>query len=127
VGIEAIEGTAYPRLGQTRAINTIRRIIDRYGEEHMRLVLRTLADTSNNKAVVDEIGLWMCSDMVMAFRDEIERDASLWLSVWDKIPVGYLHYVSQGLRGTVKRRDALSGMVYERLRRVYGQPELLEA
>lgn len=127
VGIEAIEGTAYPRFGQTRAVNTIRRIIDRYGEDHARLVLMTLAETENNKALVDEVGLWMASDMVRAFRDEIERDASLWLSVWDRMPVGYLQYVSQGLRGTVKRRDALSGMVYERLRRVYGEPDLLEA
>jgi hypothetical protein len=127
VGIEAIEGTSYPRLGQTRAVNTIRRIIERFGEDHARMVLMTLAETENNKALVDEIGLWMASDMVRAFRDEIEQDASLWLSVWDKLPVGYLQFISQGLRGTVKRRDALSGMVYERLRRVYGEPDLLEA
>lgn len=127
VGIECIEGTAYPRLGQTRAHRTIRRIIDRYGEEHARLVLTTLADTVNNKATVDEVGLWMASDMVRAFRNEIERDASLWLDVWDRMPIGYLQHVSQGLRGTVRQRDALGGMVYEKLRRVYGQPDLLEA
>lgn len=127
VGIECIEGTAYPRLGQTRAVNTIRRIIERFGEQHARMVLMTLAETQNNKALVDEVGLWMASDMVRAFHAEIEQDASLWLSLWDKLPVGYLQFVSQGLRGTVKQRDALGGMVYERLRRVYGEPDLLEA
>jgi hypothetical protein len=127
VGIEAIEGSAYPRLGQTRAVNTIRRLIDKFGEDHARMVLTTLAETANNRALVDEVGLWMASDMVRAFHDEIEQDASLWLSVWDKMPVGYLQYVSQGLRGKIRQRDALGGMVYERLRRVYGQPDLLEA
>lgn len=127
VGVQAIEGTAYPRLGQTRAVNTIRRIIDRFGEEHARLVLMTLAETSNNKALLDEVGLWMCSDMVRVFRDEIERDASLWLSTWDALPVGYLQSVSHGLRGWIKQRDALSGMVYRELRKTYGERDLLEA
>lgn len=127
VGLQAIEGTAYPRLGQTRAINTIRRIIERFGEEHARLVLMTLAETANNKALVDEVCLWMASDMIRAFHAEIEQDASLWLSLWDRLPLGYLQFISQGLRGTVKQRDALGGMVYERLRRVYGEPALLEA
>lgn len=126
VGIEAIEGTAYPKLGQTRAVNTIRRIIDLYGEEHARLVLTTLAETTNNKAMLDGICLWMASDMVRAFHAEIEQDASLWLSLWDKMPVGYLQYIAQGLRGTVKQRDALSGLIYERLRRVYGEPQIGE-
>ncbi|ASY62504.1 hypothetical protein SJ05684_c10460 [Sinorhizobium sojae CCBAU 05684] len=126
VGIECIESTAYPRIGQTRATNTIRRIIERYGEEHARLVLTTLAETENNKAAVDEVGLWMASDMVRVFHAEIEQDASLWLSLWDRMPIGYLQYLAQGLRGTVKQRDALSGMVYERLRRVYGEPQIGE-
>jgi hypothetical protein len=124
VGIECIEGTAYPRLGQTRAVNTIRRIIERFGEDHARLVLTTLAETVNNKAMVDETSLWMCSDLIRAFRTEIENDASRWLNAWDAIPVGYLQSVSQGLRGYVKQRDALGGMVYKELRKVYGQMDL---
>lgn len=124
VGIEAIEGTAYPRLGQTRAVNTIRRIIERFGEQHARLVLTTLAETQNNRALLDEVCLWTASDMVRVFRAEIERDASQWLSNWDAMPIGYLQSVSHGLKGTIKQRDALCGMVYRELRKYYGQQDL---
>lgn len=124
VGLQAIEGTAYPRLGQTRAVATIRRIIERFGEEHARLVLMTLAETENNRALVDEVCLWMASDMVRVFRTEIEHDASAWLARWDSMPVGYLQSVSHGLKGTIKQRDALSGMVYRELRKFYGQQDL---
>lgn len=124
VGIEAIEGSAYPRLGQTRAVATIRRIIERFGEEHARMVLTTLAETENNRALVDGICLWMVSDMIRVFRSEIEKDASTWLANWDSMPVGYLQSVSHGLKGTVKQRDALSGMVYRELRKYYGQLDL---
>ncbi|ASW06286.1 hypothetical protein [Rhizobium sp. 11515TR] len=124
VGIEAIEGTAYPRLGQTRAVNTIRRIIERFGEDHARLVLMTLAETENNRALLDEVCLWTTSDMVRVFSDEIEQDASQWLAYWDSMPVGYLQSVSHGLKGMIKQRDALSGMVYRELRKYYGQQDL---
>ncbi len=124
VGLEAIEGTAYPRLGQTRAVNTIKALIDNFGEEHTRLVLMTLAETENNKALVDRECLWMASDMVMKFKEEIERDASFWLETWDLMPLGYLQSVSHELRGLVKQRDALAGLVYRELRKRYGQLEM---
>jgi hypothetical protein len=124
VGLEAIEGSAYPRLGQTRAVNTIRALIDNYGEEHARLVLMTLAETENNRGLVDRDCLWMTSDLVLKFKDEIERDASFWLETWDALPLGYLQSVSHELRGLVKQRDALAGLVYRELRKRYGQLEM---
>lgn len=126
VGIECIEGTAYPRLGQTRAHRTIKRIIRKYGEDHTRLVLTTLAETSNNKACLDEHCIWATSDLVRKFRAEIERDATFWLEIWDRLPVGFLQSRTQEMRGWVRQRDALAAMIYERLRRVFGQPDLLE-
>jgi hypothetical protein len=62
--------------------------------------------------------------MVRVFHAEIERDASAWLSWWDVMPVGYLQSLSHGLKGTIKQRDALSGMVYRELRKYYGQQDL---
>lgn len=126
VGIECVEGTAYPRLGQTRAHRTIRRLINKYGEQHARLVLQTLAETTNNKACVDEHCLWATSDLVRKFRKEIEQEATLWLDIWDRLPVGFLQSRTLEMRGWVRQRDALAAMIYERLRRVYGQPDLLE-
>ena len=126
-GIEVLEGTAYPKLGQTRAHNTIKNMLERLGQDHTRMVLMTLAETQNNKALLDEVGLWMASDMVRKFWPQIQQNASLWLDTWDRLPVGFMQSRAHELRGSVKPRFALGGMVYLMLRQVYGQPELLEA
>lgn len=126
-GVEVIDGTSYPKLGQTRAHGSIRMLIDRFGEGHARMVLMTLAETRNNLGRLDETGIWAASDMVLRFKEEIERDPSLWLETWDRMPVGFLQSRAHELRGSVKPRFALGGMLYVLLRQVYGQPEMLEA
>lgn len=125
-GIAVLESTSYPKLGQTRAHGTIRNMIDNLGEDHARMVLMTLAETANNKALLDEVGLWMASDMVKIFRKEIDVDPSVWFETWDKMPIGFLQSRAHELRGAVKPRFALGGMVYLMLRQVFGQPELVE-
>lgn len=125
-GIEVLEGTSYPKLGQTRAHGTIRMMIDRFGEGHARLVLMTLAETQNNKALLDEVGLWATSDLVRRFRREIDKDPSFWLDLWDHLPIGFLQSRAHELRGFVKPRHALFGMIYLMIRQSYGQPELVE-
>lgn len=125
-GIEVLESTSYPKLGQTRAHGTIRNMIDNLGEDHARMVLMTLAETANNKTLLDEVGLWMASDMVKVFRKEIDADPSVWFETWDKMPIGFLQSRAHELRGAVKPRFALGGMVYLMLRQVFGQPELVE-
>lgn len=125
-GVEVIEGTSYPKLGQTRAHNTIRMMIDRLGEDHARMVMLTLADTRNNKALMDECSLWAASDMVRVFKDEIEKDPEFWLGCWDKMPVGLFQSRAHELRGKIKPRFALGGMLYLMLRQAYGQAEMVE-
>lgn len=124
--ITVIKGTSYPKLGQTRAHGTIRNMIDTLGEEHARMVLMTLAETRNNLCMLDEVGIWAASDLVRRFRNDIDKDPTHWLDLWDKLPVGFLQSRSHELRGYVKPRHALFGMLYLMIRQVYGQPELLE-
>jgi len=117
--IEIIDGHRYPEIGQTRAVETLARIYRRHGETHLRMVLTTLAETANNKALLDEVGLWMASDMVLIRGvDHIDSD---WLDLWDRMPVGQLQYVCQDLSGLVPQRYALGGMVYERIFRRFGE------
>ena len=33
----------------------------------------------------------MASDMVKRFAPEIEKNASLWLETWDRMPIGFLN------------------------------------
>ncbi|NTS31289.1 hypothetical protein HQ945_08475 [Phyllobacterium sp. BT25] len=99
---------------------TLERIARRFGEGHLRLVLSTLAETANNKLLLDEVGLWMASDMIRACRSIVENRTGDWLETWDAMPVGELQFITHDLSGVVSQRHALGGMVYERLYRRFG-------
>lgn len=119
-GVKIIDRHRYPDIGETRAVETLRLIIERWGIDHARLVMSTLAETANNRICLDEVGFWMTSDMVRVGRNIIEERAGDWLATWDAIPVGELQFIAQDLRGFVKQRHALGGMVYERLYKRFG-------
>lgn len=91
--------------------------------------IRTLAETENNKLSLEASAFGAASDLIRACPEWVE-DASKWLAVWDKTPVGELQDLTHGLRGHVSMRSALAGLIYERLWRAFGprsiQPDLLD-
>jgi hypothetical protein len=129
-GIEIVGINRHPDIGQTRAVNTLNRIMRRHGEDHLRLVLSTLTETANNKGLLTDGLLWATSDMVRACRAVIEERAGDWLDLWDAIDVRLLQDVSTDLAGTISQRYALGGMLYERIARRFGpgaaQPDLFD-
>jgi hypothetical protein len=118
--IRIVDKHRYPEVGETRATETLARIMRRHGEAHLRLVLSTLRETANNAILLDEVGLWMASDMVRACQRILEQRAGDWLETWDAIPAGELQFICQDLTGVIPQRYALGGMIYERLYRRFG-------
>lgn len=129
-GVEIIDGYKYPEIGQTRATVTMERILGHFGADHLRWVMRTLTETANNKALLDEVGLWAASDLIRAYSDVIEADPEAWFEVWDRTPVGELQFSLHRIRGFISQRAALGGLVHERLYRRFevdqAQPDLLD-
>lgn len=129
-GIEVIPAYRYPDIGQTRAVETMERILRRYGEAHLRLVLVTLTETANNKAAMDKVGLWATSDLLLAWSGFVEQRMGDWLEAWDQFPIGPLQACNAGLIGISPQRGALVGQVHERLYGLYGpdaaQPNLFD-
>lgn len=127
--VRIVDKSRYPGPGETRAVATLEKIICRHGMEHARLVMTTLAETENNKAALEAAAFGAASDLIRAKPEWVE-DASKWLAVWDKTPVGELQALAHDLRGHVSMRGALAGLIYERLWRAYGprsiQPDLLD-
>lgn len=121
--IEIIGKSRYPEPGQTRAVGTIRRIIDKRGAAHARLVLCVLAEGKGNNAVIDEMSLWAVSDLITACADIVEDDASALLELFDHIPIGPYMMMANELRGFVKQHAALAGMIYLHVRRL--RPEAM--
>lgn len=119
-GVRLIGKSRYPEPGETRAVATIDRILHRHGEGHLRLILSTLAETDNNKGMLDEHLLWATSDLIRACSGIVENRAGEWLQVWDAAPVGELQFIAHDLAGVVPQRYAIGGMVYERIVKVFG-------
>lgn len=133
-GIEVVPAHVMPAIGQTRAIATLNRIRNRYGDDHARFVVMTLTETANNKAFIDETSLWLVSDMMRAaaknFPDLMNNNVTAWFSFFDGLPLGWLQYWALDLDGVISKRHALGGMVYERMKRTFGamakQPDVLD-
>jgi hypothetical protein len=126
-GIEIVPANVVPAVGQTRAVATLQRIINRHGEEHARFVIMALADCANNRAALDETGIWATSDIILAFRknypEMMEKEVSRFLEFFDRVPVGMLQYWCFGLDGITNKRAALVGLIWERACRVFGDPQ----
>lgn len=119
--VRVVGKSATPGVGETRAGVTLERILHRHGEDHLRLVLSTLAETGNNRAAITEMTLWAVSDLVRACQPLIDERAGDWLNAFDTIPVGQLELMARELRGLgCVPRPALAGMIYERLVRTFG-------
>ncbi|WP_144378505.1 hypothetical protein [Mesorhizobium amorphae] len=127
--VEIIGKSQYPGPGQTRAVGTLRKMIDRTDMEHARLVLSTLAETTNNKACLDREAFGAVSGLILARPDEVEQ-ASKWLAVFDAMPLGEMQAITQDLRGFFPLNAVLAGMIYERIWRAFGprsiQPDLYD-
>ncbi|RWX74439.1 hypothetical protein EPK99_24970 [Neorhizobium lilium] len=110
--IEIIPGNDYPKPGQVRATATIDRIMAKYGEGHMRLVLSTLSETKGNHGLMTQTSLWATSDLIRACQEWVDADVSSWLAAWDQIPMGFLLWHCNELSGISHQRHALAGAMY---------------
>ncbi|THK34677.1 hypothetical protein EHS39_28860 [Ensifer sp. MPMI2T] len=111
-GIEIVPANVSAKPFQTRAVNTLKQIRDTRGEAHLRLVLTTLAETKGAQAPLESYVIWAASDLVTACSEFIERDASAWLELWDRLPLGWIMYAISHLRGETDQRRALAGAIY---------------
>ncbi|KFB10351.1 hypothetical protein [Nitratireductor basaltis] len=124
-GVSIIPANRYPGVGETRAVGAMTKIAARHGEGHLRLVLTTLAETSNNHAFIDRDTLWCVSHLIRAYPNLIENQMSDWLAVFDEMPLGEMAFHNaRSLRGHVKLPHSLAGMVNERIYRKLGEKAL---
>ena len=128
--VRIVPKSVYPGVGETRAVNTIRKMIDRSGADVARIVFQTLTETENNKKSLEAETIGATHDLLLACRRHYETDPEKWFQVWDACPVSGLQGVAHDLRGVVPLRPALAGMIYERIWRAYGplsmQPDFFD-
>lgn len=128
--VTIVPKSVYPGPGETRAVNTIRKMIDRHGMDTARIVFRTLLETENNKKSLEAETIGATLDLLLACRQHYEDDPEKWFRVFDACPVAGLQGIAHDLRGRVPLRAALAGLIYERIWRAYGplsvQPDFFD-
>lgn len=129
-GVSIIGKSRYPEPGETRAVGTIRKGIEKSGMEDARIVFRTLLETENNRRSLESETIGATFDLLRACRKHYEADPEKWFQVWDACPVSGLQGVAHDLRKVVPLRYALAGLIYERIWRAYGplstQPDFFD-
>ena len=127
-GIRAIPKHVAPKPGETRAISTLQRMADNHGFDHARLVVQILAETDNNRHPLTECVLDAISNIVTAFQREypdiFEKETSRVFEFFDRVPIGAIELkYCRALHGVVRRKDALAGLLWERVVRHFGEPQ----
>lgn len=124
-----------PAIGETRAPDTLRRIKEKYGRDHMRFVVGLLTETENNRNALTSDILWATSDVVRAFKKNYPAiyndDVEKMYAFFDGLPIAWLYFECfLPLEGITSKRKALVGGIWERAVRRFGaiseQPDMFD-
>ncbi len=128
-GVEVVAKNVMPKPGQTRSAATLQRIVRKRGVEHGRMVIMILMESENNKAALCETSIGAVSDIVLAFKRHYsalyEARISDLFAFFDQTPIATIRLLfTDGLEGVVNKRAALAGLLWERIVRQFGTPQL---
>ena len=108
---------------RTRAINVLRRILDKHGEGHLILVLRTITESEGNAAMLTEPVLRGISEILLAHPQWGERGLA-WIEAFDGIDLKELAATAKANRKAATKSAAIATMLYERLQPIFNPPKV---
>ncbi len=101
----------------THAVDTLERLLSRYGAGHLVLVLRTIVETGHNANALAEPILLAVSDVVQA-QPKWSATGLAWLEAFDRIDL--LDFWGQSkIGGTPGPRHTVAALIIDRLRPVF--------
>lgn len=119
LGITVVPVTKQRAPMETCAINTLARILNDHGPEHLRSVLMSIVETENNKRMLVAPVIWAVSDILLAHPSWFGGD---FLEAMDQIDLSELYERAKANRRAAQPRQALATMLFEILRQQF-QPE----
>lgn len=92
------------RPGQTCAERTLQKLLDKHGAGHMRYVLSTIVETTNNKLELVAPVIHAISDIVLDYPEWADQ-ASLWLETFDRLDIALMRkHLKDRRRGNQRQR-----------------------
>lgn len=127
--IEVIRMQAVRGPRQTHARQTLDKLFQEHGPDHLRDVLTTIAETENNGMALVAPIITAVSVVLRAHTDWWERDASRWLDVMDRLDLTRLHRIAKGNLRAAPAADAIATMLYLELEAAFGEerPDLFDS
>ena len=110
------------RANETAAVATLRRILTKHGEQHLVMLIRTIAESEgNSRALVAPI-IWAISDLMLAFPAWPNTGLN-WLAAFDTVDLQSLLRLARPLCNVSKQRPraAIGGMLVQLLQPVFGK------
>jgi hypothetical protein len=106
--------------GQTCAEGTLAEILRDEGSAHLRSVLMTIMESENNRMALVRPVLLAVSDILRAHPTWIGEK---WFAQFDQMKLSELYVEAKKHREAMATRYVVAGMILERLRPHFDQPE----
>lgn len=113
LGITVVPVTRQRGPMETFADNTMQRILNDHGPEHLRSVLISIVETENNRRMLIAPVIWALSDVLSAHPSWF---GSEFLDAMDGIDLAEMHERAKANRRAAQPRQAMATMLFERLR-----------
>jgi len=105
--------------GTTKCGRVLGRILDRHGEEHVTLLLRTVMESENNRMALVEPILWAISDVMLA--NPLWPAKGLeWLDAFDVIDLCDIWLKAKDANGAPPERHGVASKLTEILQQRFG-------
>lgn len=106
--------------GTTKCALTLERILRKYGEGHLILLLRTIMESDNNKMALVEPVIWAVSDVMLA-NPRWPAKGLEWLAAFDEIDLCDVWVDSKQANGAPPERHGVASKLTELLQRKFGE------
>jgi hypothetical protein len=106
VGLQRYRGPT-----ETMAVGSLERILKQHGYAHLKMVLMSIAETSNNKRELVAPVIWAISDLIRAHPAWADR-ASEWFEAFDRVDIRQLRVFAKQNKAVVKPRAAIATLLF---------------
>lgn len=120
LGIRVVPVTKQREPMETCAVNTLARILNEHGQEHLRSVLMSIVETENNKRMLVAPVIYGLSDILIAHPSWFGGD---FLEAMDKIDLAEMQQMAKPNKKAVPIRRAIATMLFDELRKTFQPTE----
>lgn len=116
LGIAIVPVTKQRDVMETCAGNTLERIRKEHGAEHLRSVLISIVETTNNKRMLVAPVIWAVSDILLAHPTWFGGE---WLDAMDAVDLAEMHERAKANRRAAQPRQAIATMLFDAMAKTF--------